>query len=140
MEAAEKVEAAFKELGFTAESKQVADQIMAYEIAVDPDEDIYLTGMLVTEEEESDFRLLAFVDELDQEKALDQLKAVMGLNGELPAGAYCMDPFEDIIYATVNIRFAEFSAAKLASAVELLLFAQNVYDQEFYPTKEDAKA
>ena len=92
MQAGEKVNSALKKLGYAAEHKQVADNITAYEITVDAGEEIYFTGMLVQDEEGADFRLLAFVDKLDEDSPLDQLKAVMGLNGELPAGAFCMDP------------------------------------------------
>jgi hypothetical protein len=78
-------------------------------------------------------RLLSYVDELDPDNSTDQLRLLMTLNGDLPTGSFCLDPEEDIIYATVNVPLDQLNAEQLSWLVEFLLVAQEIYDEELNP-------
>jgi hypothetical protein len=118
------------ELKLPYTSEQVESDLVSYTIRVDEAENIEVTALVYDTEEGTYLRLMSYVDELDPAAALEQLKVLMTLNGELPVGAYCMDPDEEVIYATVNSPVAELDAEYLSWLIEFLLVAQEIYDQE----------
>ena len=132
MNETENIIAALNELGYTFNQLQVDEDAVRFDITVDPGEELGVVGLLYRINGEWGFRLMAHIDELDKEQPLAQLKNVMSLNGDIPLGAYCLDPEEDLLYVTVNVPFEDISADNLAFLVEALLAAQEFYYLEFY--------
>ena len=134
MEAGKTVKKTISELGFKHEmnpGQEPGTEI--YEIRIDEAENISVTGLLYETEEGAFFRLMSYVDEINKEKPMEQLTLLMALNLDIPTGAYCLDPEDDVILATVNIPMAELTAELLGWVIEFLIVAQEVYFQEFYP-------
>lgn len=138
MNGIEAVSLALDGLGFKHRHEATADSIEYFEIVIDEGEEIAVSGLLYDNEDGSFFRLLAYIDELSEDKPLEQLSVLMALNGEVPYGAYCMDPLEQVIYFTINMPVDEALPKVLAFLIDFLLVSQDVYDQE-YPSEDDAE-
>ena len=137
MNEATRIDALLSELGFTYEHEQLEDDLIHYEITVDAGEQLTVTGFLYASPDGEYFRLQAYVDELSGEDPLRQLSQVLALNGDLPTGAFCLDPEESFIYVTVNMPAAGISPEMLGWVIEFLFVAQEVYYQEFYPVEPE---
>jgi hypothetical protein len=118
------------ELKLPFEREQVEDDLTRFEIRIDEAEGLEAIALLYSTEDGEMVRLLSYVDELDPDKPNDQLRLLMTLNGDLPTGSFCLDPEEDIIYATVNVPLEQLDAEQLSWLVEFLLVAQEIYDEE----------
>jgi hypothetical protein len=144
MEAAAAFEALLQELSISFNKEDQEEGILRYEVYPEDADGEGFTGILYHTDEGHYLRLMAYVGELPLEDQLPMLKELLAMNGELPAGAYCMDPDEEIVYATVNMALTSLGSAQLAEAVELLFLAQDLFDQTFYPEggaeKPEAKA
>ena len=141
MESTERIKTAIGDLGFNFEISESAEPgTEVYEIRVDDTEEISVTGLLYATEEGEFFRLMAYIDEISKDKPLEQLSLLMALNLDIPTGAYCLDPEEDVILATVNIPMGELSAELLGWVIEFLIVAQEVYFQEFYSLDDEGIA
>ncbi len=77
---------------------------------------------------------IAYVDEVDEDNTLEQLKLVLVLNGDLPTGAFCLDPEEGVIDVTVNLPVGETDAGT-AELDDRVLFrgARDVCTARFTP-------
>jgi hypothetical protein len=120
--------------------EKVEDGFDNFTITLDDAEGIEVTGLLYDGEDGSAFRLLGYVDELSQEQEAVQLKTLLALNGDLPTGAFCLDPEEGVVYVTVNLPVEAVEPKMLEWALEFTLVAQELYFQEFYgdvPEGED---
>jgi hypothetical protein len=134
MEASKTVKKTIKDLGFNYEATPGQEPgTEVYDILVDEAENIEVNGLLYETEDGAFFRLMSYVDEINKDKPLEQLSLLMALNLDIPTGAYCLDPEDDVILATVNIPLAELTAELLGWVIEFLIVAQEVYFQEFYP-------
>jgi len=109
----------------------VDESMEFFEIALDESEGLNVTGLLYEAEEGAAFRLLAFMDDLDEQEALEQLSLLMALNGEIPVGAFCMDPEQQVIYSTVNLPVADLEPDLLSWLLEYVFAVQNLYFQEY---------
>jgi hypothetical protein len=114
----------------------VDENMEFFEITIDESEGLNVSGLLYEAEEGAAFRLLAYMDELDEDHALDQLSLLMALNGELPIGAFCMDPEEQIIYSTVNLPVSDLTAELLSWLLEYVFAVQDFYYQEYATVDE----
>jgi hypothetical protein len=113
------------------------DGLVLYNIVIDADDDLELTAVMYGDAEEGIFvRLLAYVDELSPDDPLEQLSTLMKLNCELPAGTYCMNPVDNVIYATMNIPLDELDAESLDWGMDFLLDCQSIFFSEFYGDEE----
>jgi hypothetical protein len=112
--------------------EKLEDGFESFTIRIDDTEEIEVTGILYDGEEGGAFRLLGYVDELNAEQETLQLKTLLALNGDLPTGAFCLDPEEGVIYVTVNLPVEAVEAKMLEWALEFTLVAQEIYFQEFY--------
>jgi len=121
------------ELKLPFEKEQVEEDLLRYAVKIDEAEGLEALALLYSTEDGEYVRLLGYVDELDPDNATEQLKLLLTLNGDLPTGSYCLDPEEEIIYATVNVPAAELNAEQLSWLVEFLLVAQEIYDEEQNP-------
>lgn len=121
------------ELKLPFEREQVEDDLARFEIKIDESEGLEAIALLYSTEDGEMVRLLSYVDELDSDSPVDQLRLLMTLNGDLPTGSFCLDPEEDIIYATVNVPLEQLNAEQLSWLVEFLLVAQEIYDEELNP-------
>jgi hypothetical protein len=137
MEVAGTIGEALKQLGFKFEQETMEDGAERFLIVVDESEELEVTGVAYLSDDGTYFRLLAYVDELSEDGAIAQLTTLMALNGELPTGAFCMDPEEHVIYVTVNLPAAEITADMLGFMIDFLFFAQDVYYEEQYPEHGD---
>jgi hypothetical protein len=116
-------------LPFTRE--EVVPELVRFEIQVDEAEGLGAVALVYSSEDGQFVRMLSYVDELDSDAPIDQLRLLMTLNADLPTGSFCLDPEEDIIYATVNVPLDEqLDAEQLSWLVEFLLVAQEIYDEE----------
>jgi len=131
MEPIKRVTSALEEIGLKHRHEETEEKIEFFEIIIDESEDVAVTGLLYTNDDGSFFRLLAYIDELSPDAPLEQLSLLMALNGEVPYGAYCMDPMEQVVYFTINIPVDEAMPKVLGYLVDFLIVAQDVYDQEF---------
>ena len=131
MKPMERVTGALESLGLKHRTEKAEDGIDIFDIIIDEGDDIAVTGLLYQNDDGDFFRLLAYIDELSTEKPMEQLSILMALNGEVPYGAYCMDPMEQVIYFTINIPVDEAMPKVLGYLVDFLMVAQDVYDQEF---------
>jgi hypothetical protein len=128
------------ELKLPFTSEQVESDLTQYVIKVDESEGIEAIALVYKNDDGEFVRLLGYVDELDSESPTEQLRMLLALNGDLPTGAYCLDPEEDVIYATVNVPLEELGAEQLSWLVEFLLVAQEIYDEEMGPEGPDVVA
>lgn len=119
------------------EQQQLDEDIAHYAITLDAEEDETIEALLYTTEEGSFLRLFAYVDEVDSESALEQLKTVLMLNGDLPTGAFCLDPDEDVIDITVNLPLPGLTPEELSWMIEFCFVARQMYYDEVYPQDED---
>lgn len=124
------------ELKMPFEKEQVEPDLTQYVVKVDEAEGIEVICLLYSTEDGEFVRLLSYVDELDSESPVDQLRLLMALNGDLPTGSFCLDPEEDVIYATVNVPLDQLDSEQLSWLVEFLLVAQQIYDEELGPDGE----
>jgi hypothetical protein len=131
----EVVEAALAQLKLNHERSQLEPDLIRFDIKVDESEDLEVAGMLFRTEDGVYFRLMGYVDEMDDANAIEQLKMLLALNGELPMGCYCMDPEEEIIYATVNLPLDNVQPEMLSWCIEFIFAAQEIYDQEMDPVE-----
>ena len=142
MEASKKrFEELLGELELSWSSSDGEDGLALYNIVIDAENDLELTAVMygsepdeegVAEDEEFYVRLLAYVDELSVDTPLDQLSLLMKLNCELPNGAYCMNPVDNVIYATMNIPVSDLSVESLDWAMDFLLDCQSIFFYEYY--------
>jgi hypothetical protein len=123
---------ALNELGYSFKQVPVEDDAVRFDITVDQGEDLGVVALLYRVNGEAGLRLMAYVDEVSKDEPLEHLRDVLALNGDLPLGAYCLDPEEDLIYVTLNMPLEEMNADNLAFMVEALLAAQEFYFLEFY--------
>ncbi len=137
MKEALQIDALLNELGFAYEHEQLEEDLIHYEITVDAGEQLTVTAFLYNSPDGVYFRLQAYVDELSGEDPLRQLTQVLALNGDLPTGAFCLDPDENFIYITVNMPAADITPELLGWVIEFLFVAQEVYYQEFYPVEPE---
>ena len=115
-------------LPFTRE--EVEADLTRFEVKLDEAEGLEAIALVYGTEDGEMVRLLSYVGELDPDAPLDQLRLLLTLNGDLPTGSFCLDPEEDIVYATVNVPLAQLDAEQLSWMVEFLLVAQEIYDEE----------
>ncbi|MCH7472762.1 YbjN domain-containing protein [bacterium] len=132
MEEIAKVNAVLDELGFPYSHEHVEENVEGYTITLDAGEDLELDGLLYETEDGAFFRLLAYVDEVSEERRLEQLTLLLALNGEMPTGAYCLDPEEMVVYTTVNVPVGELNSDLISWVFEFLFVSQEVYLREFY--------
>ena len=134
MEASKKqFEDILRQLELSWSDTEGEDGLVLYNIPIDPENDMEITVVLYGDGEEGYFaRLLAYVDELSVEDPLDQLSTLMKLNCELPAGTYCMNPVDNVIYATMNVQLEGLEAESLDWAMDFLLDCQSIFFSEFY--------
>jgi len=145
MEASKKrFEELLGELELSWSSTDGEDGLALYNIVIDAENDLELTAVMYGgedgdgeegspgEPDEFFVRLLAYVDELSVDTPLDQLSLLMKLNCELPTGAYCMNPVDNVIYATMNIPVSDLSVESLDWAMDFLLDCQSIFFYEYY--------
>jgi hypothetical protein len=128
------------ELKLPFEREQIEPELVRYQLRIDEAEGIEAIALLYSTEDGQYVRLLSYVDELNSDEPVEQLKLLLTLNGDLPTGSYCLDPEEEIVYATVNAPLESLNAEQLSWLVEFLLVAQEIYDEELSPGGEDAEA
>lgn len=136
-EAVKAVNAALGELGLRFSTELVEPEVYHYTIKLDESEDLEIEGILYMAEAEAFLRLMVFADDLSETQADSQMRLLLALNGELPGGAFCMDPETGTVYATCNLSLDGLEAEKLSESIELLLFCLEVYDGAFYPAESD---
>ena len=119
--------------------EKLEDGFESFTIRMDDSEELEVTGILYDSEEGAAFRLLGYVDELSADQESVQLKTLLALNGDLPTGAFCLDPEEGVIYVTVNLPLDAIKPEMLEWALEFLLVAQEIYFQEFYGDAPDGE-
>jgi len=127
----DKIIAMLDELEMKYEQGSVDESMEFFEIALDESEGLNATGLLYETDEGPAFRLLAFMDELDDSNPLEQLSLLMALNGEIPVGAFCMDPEEQVVYSTVNLPLDDLNPELLSWLLEYVFAVQNLYFQEY---------
>lgn len=135
MEAKAKIEAVLEELGLKFEAAGVEDGVHRYHITIDDSENIGVEGLLYDAEDGMFFRLLAYVDEVQADREIEQLSTLLALNMDIPTGAYCLDDEEDVLLVTVNIPVNDLNPGIISWVLEFLLVAQQVYFDEFYGTE-----
>ena len=142
MEASKKkFEELLQQLELSWSDSEGEDGLHLYNIEIDPENELELTAVMYGDEEDGWFvRLLAYVDELSMDQPLDQLSMLMKLNCELPAGTYCMNPVDNVIYSTMNIPLSDLDADSLDWALEFLLDCQGIFFSEFYGDEEGGQA
>jgi hypothetical protein len=113
--------------------RKLNDEIEEYEITVDAEEDLRLSALHYHAEEETYVRLYGYVDELDDENAMEQLSKLLSLNLDIPAGAYCLDTEEGIIMITINLPFESLTPDYLSWAIEFCITSQDIFYSEYYP-------
>lgn len=133
MEAAATLEALLGELGVSFRKEEQEEGVTRYDISPDESDGEIFTGILYPTDAGHFLRLMAYIDELAPDRQLEMLKELMALNGELPTGAFCMDPDEELIYATVNLQIGGLQKESLAEAFEILFMAQELFDETFFP-------
>lgn len=136
MDSAKKLDGLIKELGFTFERKAGDEGIENYTIVIDEAENLAVSGVLYKTDEGEYIRLTAYVDEVNEERPVDQLSLLLSLNLDIPTGAYCLDAEENVVLVTVNIPASETTADLLGWVIEFMIVAQEVYYQEFYTSEE----
>ncbi|GEM_PF-3277765 len=119
------------ELEVQYEHGDVEDDMEFFEIVIDEDEDLVATGLLYESDEGAAFRLLAPMDRLSEDNPVSQLSLLMALNGELPAGAFCMDPEQLTIYSTVSVPVPDLTAKYLGWLLDYIFAVQDFYYQEY---------
>jgi hypothetical protein len=129
----ETIAEALKTLGYKYAQQALEDGTEQYTITVDESEQLEVTGFLYHTDDGSYFRLMGYVDELSEDGTVPQLSLLLALNGDIPTGAFCMDPEEHVIYVTVNLPAAELTADLLGYMIDFLFWAQDLYYEEFYP-------
>jgi len=127
------INAMLEELKLRFSLEQVEPDLIRYDIQLEDVEDLQVTGLLYQTDGGTGFRLMCYIDDLSEDQALAQLKLLMALNGELPMGAFCMDPEEGAVFMTLNARLEDLNAEGLGECFEYLLLGMDIYDQEFYP-------
>jgi hypothetical protein len=143
MEETTAISAALTELGFKFAHVPIEDGVERFDITIDEAEELEVGAILYQTDEGTFLRLMAYVDELSEDDPLAQLTLLMALNGNVPTGAFCMDPAEKVIYATVNIPAEEISSNLLGYMIDLMMIIQEIYFQEYYedePDEEIAKS
>jgi hypothetical protein len=140
MEETKTVDAALAQLGFKYKHEAIEEGVEHYEITVDEEENLVVSGILYKTEEGAYIRLLVYVDELSEEQPYEQLALLMTLNGDIPTGAYCLDHEEDSILVTVNVPVQEITVELLGWVVEFMFVAQEVYYEEYYPADAEDMA
>lgn len=119
------------ELEVSYEHGNVDDDMEFFEMILDEDEDMIVTGLLYEGEDGASFRMLAPMDQLSEDQLVNQLSLLMALNGELPVGAFCMDPEQRTVYSTVNVPAADLTADYLGWLLDYVFAVQDFYYQEF---------
>lgn len=133
------VTAALDALKLKYKHETLEDGFTSFVITLDDSEELEVNGILYDSEEGASFRLLGYVDELSTEQELVQLKTLLALNGDLPTGAFCLDPEEGVIYVTANLPIEAVTAETIDWMLEFLLIAQELYFQEFYGDTPDGE-
>lgn len=136
METAKKIDGLIKELGFDFRRESGEEGIENYTITIDEAENLVVSGILYKTDEGVYLRITAYVDEVNEERPVDQLSLLLSLNLDIPTGAYCLDSEENVILVTVNIPATEATADLLGWVIEFMIVAQEVYYQEFYTAEE----
>lgn len=131
------VNAALDELGLRYSSELAEPELYHYGIKFDESEDLEIDAVLYLADGEPFLRLMAYADDLSETQSDSQMRLLLALNGELPAGAFCMDPESGTIYATCNLAVTDLAGEALSEAIELLLYCIEVYDGSFYPAESD---
>jgi hypothetical protein len=131
------VDSVLAKLELKFEHEPVGEDVVHYSITIDEDEDEVVDALLYHTEEGPFLRLYAYVDEVDEDNTLEQLKLVLVLNGDLPTGAFCLDPEEGVIDVTVNLPVSEMTPDLLSWMIEFCFIAREMYVGEAYPAPED---
>lgn len=127
----ERIAGMLTELGLQFTQDEVEPGVASFIIVVEPEENLEVGALLYGVEDDGEYlRLSSYVDELNEHEPLAQLRMLMELNVELPYGAFALEPEENYIFVTVNVRTDELSAEKLGDLIELLFVAQAIYDSE----------
>ena len=119
------------------EHEEVGEDVVHYAITIDEDEEEIIDALLYQTEEGPFLRLYAYVDDVDEDHTLEQLKLVLVLNGDLPTGAFCLDAEEGVIDITVNIPVSELSPDLLGWMIEFCFVAREMYMTDAYPSDDD---
>jgi hypothetical protein len=132
-----KLETVLQGMQLKFERQEVTEDIMAYALQVNPEEDEIVDALLYENEDGQYLRLVSYVDELDEDHALDQLTKLMTLNGEIPTGAYCLDPESGVVEITVNLDLGNVTAEALGDMLEFCFTARDFFYDEYYPEDAD---
>ena len=123
------------ELKYVHES--VEEGVERFAITIDETEHVEATGLLYDSPEGAVFRLMGYVDEVQPDDELEQLRTLLTINVDLVTGAFCLDREENVIYATVSFPVNAVSKETIEWGLEFLLVAQDLYFQEFYEEDEE---
>ncbi|MEZ5338552.1 MAG: type III secretion system chaperone [bacterium] len=134
MEASKKkMEELLRQLELSWSDSEDEGGFVLYNVVLDQENELELTAVLYGTEEDGYFlRLLAYVDELSVDEPLDQLTMLMKLNCELPAGTFCLNPVDSVVYATLNLQLEDLEPEDLDSAMNHVLDCQDYFFQEYY--------
>lgn len=136
MDVKARVESVLKELGLKYSAAGEEDGVLRYQITMDEADNIGVEGLLYDAEEGVFFRLLAYVDEVQEGRELEQMGLLLTLNMDIPTGAFCLDDEEGVLLVTVNIPVNDLNPGIVSWVLEFLLVAQQVYFDEFYGPDE----
>ena len=125
------------QLEFKYTYRKLNEDIEEFEIVVDAEDDLRLSGLLYHADEECFFRLYGYVDELDKDNALEQLSKLMALNLDMPAGAYCLDAEEEVVLVTLNMAFGTLTPESLSWGIEFCVASQDIFYDEYYPEEPE---
>ena len=132
MEIAKKIDGLIQDLGFSFRRESGVEGVENYTITIDESENLVVSAVLYNTEEGVYLRITAYVDEVNEDRPLDQLSMLLALNLDIPTGAYCLDAEDNVVLVTVNIPAPEVTADLLGWVIEFMIVAQEVYYQEFY--------
>ena len=133
----EKLRAALTELAMEYEHKSLEEDVEHFEVVLDKAEDLSCSLLAFGIDDETMLRIFIPVDDLLEDDTIQQLSLLMALNGEISTGCFCMDPEELTIYATVALPMGGIDSTMLRMLIESLVFARELYLDEFYPLDGD---
>jgi len=133
----EKLRAALDELEMKYEHKSLEEDVEHFEVVLDAEEELSCSVLAFGADGETMLRIFVPVDDLLEDDTVPQLSLLMALNGEISTGCFCMDPEELTVYATVALPLGGIDSAMLRMLIESLVFARELYLDEFYPLDGD---
>jgi hypothetical protein len=131
------ITAVLDELQLKYEHKPVEEGVESFLITIDEAEHIEATGLLYDSPEGSVFRLMGYVDDVQPDDELEQLRCLLTINVDMVTGSYCLDRDENVIYATVSFPLDSVTKDTIDWGLEFLVAAQDLYFQEFYGDSEE---